>query len=282
MFKKSERKLIKLRLGICGPSGSGKTWSALLLATGIGGKIALIDTEKRGHLYSDYFEYDISELNAPYSTERYIERIKEAEKLKYNVLIIDSLSHAWVGDGGVLSIVENSTPTGKSTFSNGWKNATPKQNALIDAIITSNIHIIITLRSKTEYVIENKVPHKVGTAPVQRDGIEYECTMFMDMNSDNFAKITKDNTRLFGQQTIKPTVEMGESIKSWLMEGKSIEDLYSEELEEIRERLKGSTDIDHLSHNLKVAVNNFPNLRDVIIPIASSLKSKFINEDINQ
>lgn len=280
MFKKSERKLIKLRLGICGPSGSGKTWSALLLASGIGGKIALIDTEKRGHLYSDYFEYDISELSAPYSTERYIERIKEAEKLKYNVLIIDSLSHAWVGDGGVLSIVENSTPTGKSTFSNGWKNATPKQNALIDSIITSNIHIILTLRSKTEYVIENKVPHKVGTAPVQRDGIEYECTMFMDMNNDNFARITKDNTRLFGQQTIKPTVEMGESIKSWLTEGKSIEDLYSEELDEIRNRLSASTDIDNLSHNLKVAVNIYPQLRNVIVPIASSLKSKFINEDI--
>src|SRR5689334_19600912 len=168
MFNKAQRKLAKLRLGICGPSGSGKTWSALEIASGISNKIALIDTERRGHLYAEDFDFDIAELDAPYSPQRYIDKIKEAERLGYEFLIIDSLSHAWIGEGGVLSIVDRAG----GTFQQGWRTATPQQNSLIDTIITSSLHIIVTLRSKTEYVVEQNekgklAPRKVGLAPVQ-------------------------------------------------------------------------------------------------------------------
>ena len=229
-IRKAERKKAKLRLGISGPSGSGKTWSALEIAKGMGGKVGMIDTEAgRGELYGSDFDYDIIRLEAPYSPERYIEAIKTFEKAGYDTLIIDSLSHAWVGEGGVLSIVDKA---GSNSFTQGWKVGTPKQNALIDALVTSKMHIITTLRVKTEYVVEKNdrgkaEPRKVGLAPVQRDGLEYEFTVFMDIsNQEHIAHVTKDNTKMFDQQFIKPSVEMGEKLMEWLNTGMSEQETF--------------------------------------------------------
>jgi hypothetical protein len=229
-IRKAERKKAKLRLGISGPSGSGKTWSALEIAKGMGGKVGMIDTEAgRGELYGSDFDYDIIRLEAPYSPDRYIEAIKTFEKAGYDTLIIDSLSHAWVGEGGVLSIVDKA---GSNSFTQGWKVGTPKQNALIDALVNSKMHIITTLRVKTEYVVEKNdrgkaEPRKVGLAPVQRDGLEYEFTVFMDIsNQDHIAHITKDNTKMFDQQFIKPSTEMGEKLMEWLNTGISEQEAF--------------------------------------------------------
>ncbi len=228
LIRKAERKKAKLRLGISGASGSGKTWSALEIARGMGGKIGMIDTEAgRGELYGNDFEYDIIRLEAPYSPERYIEAMKLFEKAGYDILIIDSLSHAWVGEGGVLSIVDKA---GANSFTQGWKVATPKQNALVDALITSKMHIITTFRAKTEYAMEKddrgkNVPQKVGLAPVQRDGIEYEYTVFMNINQDHVAHVTKDNTKLYDQQYIKPSEDMGAKLMQWLNTGADVVDL---------------------------------------------------------
>lgn len=217
-IRKAERKKAKLRLGISGSSGSGKTWSALEIATGMGGKIGLIDTEAgRAELYGSDFNYDVIRIDAPYSPDRYIAAIKTFESNGYDILIIDSLSHAWVGEGGVLSIVDKAG----GQFQNGWRHGTPKHNALVEAIVTSKIHIITTLRTKTEYVVEvnekgKQAPRKIGLAPVQRDGLEYEFTVFMDINQEHVAHITKDNTRLFDQQFVKPSREMGQKLIEWL------------------------------------------------------------------
>ncbi|WP_423806808.1 AAA family ATPase, partial [Phascolarctobacterium succinatutens] len=103
MFKKAERKKAFLKIAITGVSGSGKTYSALQLAQGLGDKIAMIDTENgSGELYSNLCEYDVAPMAAPFTPEKYIDYIHEAEQAGYNVLIIDSLSHAWAGEGGVL------------------------------------------------------------------------------------------------------------------------------------------------------------------------------------
>lgn len=230
MFQKAQRKKAKLRLSITGISGTGKTWSALEIATGMGGKIALIDTEAgRGELYGDNFEYDCTQISAPFSPQKYVEAIKEAEKAGYDILIIDSLSHAWVGEGGVLSIAERMG----GQFQNGWKVATPQHNSLVEAIVQSKMHIIVTMRAKAEYVVEQNekgkyAPRKVGLAPVQRDGLEYEMTISMDINHDNIAHITKDNTQLFNQQHIKPTQEMGERIFQWLNSGIDLQKEFDE------------------------------------------------------
>lgn len=229
-IRKAERKKAKLRLGISGLSGGGKTWSALEIAHGIGGKIGMIDTESgRGELYagskseheSDIaFQYDVIRLDAPFSPERYIEAMQTFEKAGYDILIIDSLSHAWSGEGGVLSIVDKAG----GQFQNGWKVGTPKQNSLVDSIIQCKMHLIANMRSKTEYVTElnekgKHAPRKIGLAPIQRDQIEYEFTVFMNMSPENIAHITKDNSKLYNQQFIKPCPAMGRKLMEWLNTG---------------------------------------------------------------
>jgi KaiC/GvpD/RAD55 family RecA-like ATPase len=103
-FKKAERTKAKLKLAITGPSGSGKTMSALRLAKGIGGRIALIDTENESaSLYSDRFEFDTLALSPPYTTDKYLEALKAAMDAQYDVVIIDSISHQWAGEGGILN-----------------------------------------------------------------------------------------------------------------------------------------------------------------------------------
>lgn len=107
LFNRAERKKAFLKIAITGVSGSGKTYSALQLAQGLGGKIAMIDTENgSGELYSSLCDYDVAPMSAPFSPEKYIEYIHEAEQAGYSVLIIDSLSHAWAGEGGLLEFVD--------------------------------------------------------------------------------------------------------------------------------------------------------------------------------
>ena len=250
LIRKAERKKPKLRLGIAGPSGSGKTWSALEIATGMGGKIGMIDTESgRGELYGNDFGYDIIRLEAPYSPERYIEAIKTFENAGYDILIIDSLSHAWVGDGGVLSIVDR---TGSKSFTEGWRVATPKQNSLIDTLVNSKMHIITTFRVKTEYVTEKDdrgrmVPKKVGLAPVQRDGVEYEFTVFMDINQEHIAHVTKDNTKMFDNEWLKPSKQMGAKLMEWLNTGLGTTEVFNQRiLPEILDAIRETESLEQL------------------------------------
>jgi len=103
IYRKAERRKAKLRLAITGPAGSGKTYSALLIAFGIGGKTALLDTENgSGDLYSALGDYDICSISAPFTVQKYIDAIKSAEQAGYDILILDSISAEWAGSGGVL------------------------------------------------------------------------------------------------------------------------------------------------------------------------------------
>lgn len=270
MFQKAERKKAKLRLAIAGTSGSGKTWSALEIATGMGGKIAMLDSESgRGELYGEDFNYDVMRIDSPYTPEKYIDAIRTAERLAYDVLIIDSLSHAWAGEGGILSFVDKA---GGNSFTSGWKQATPKQNALVDTIISSKLHIIVTLRTKSDYVIEKdektgkNIPRKVGLAPVQREGLEYEFTVFMEISSDHTAHITKDNTKLFDQKFIKPDKAMGYSLMEWLTKGKESIDPFDMALEEI----KNAPDALSLREIYEPIYKKYGDNRDKLIKIISA------------
>lgn len=229
MFRKAERKQAKLHLALCGPAGSGKTYSALLIAQGIApdGKIALIDTERgSGELYAHLTPYDVAPLTPPYTPGRYIERILAAEHAGYDVLIIDSLSHAWNGEGGVLDLHDKATAANRSGNSfAAWREVTPQHNALVDALIASGMHIIATMRTKTAYdlVDDNgkKKPIKVGLAPVQRDGLEYEFTTVFDLSVDgHVATATKDRTGLFDGLHFVPSIMTGDALRDWLMTGK--------------------------------------------------------------
>lgn len=224
-FRKAERKRSKLRLAICGPSGSGKTYSALLIASGLApeGRIAMVDTERgSGELYSGLVTYDVAPITPPFAPRRYIELIRHAEELEYDVIIIDSLSHAWTGEGGVLDMHDQATAASRSGNSfAGWREVTPQHNALVDAIIGAGLHVIVTMRTKTAYEMTDdsgkKKPIKIGLAPVQRDGMEYEFTTVLDLSMDgHVATASKDRTGLFDAKHWIPDRETGGVLRKWL------------------------------------------------------------------
>lgn len=225
MFRKAEKRKAKLRMALIGPSGSGKTYSALLVAMGLGGPIAMLDTEQgSGELYADLCDYDVARITPPFLPDKYIQAIGQAERAGYNVLIIDSLSHAWAGQGGLLEEVDRRKAGQKNQFA-AWRDVTPMHNALVDAMLQSTCHIIATMRSKTAYDMQkdekgNLKPVKIGLAPVQREGMEYEFTLVMDIeNEKHVASPSKDRTRLFDGSYFVPTAETGQALREWLESG---------------------------------------------------------------
>jgi AAA domain len=223
-FKKAVKYGAKLRMALAGPAGAGKTWTALTLATALadGGEIALIDTERgSASKYADVFQFDVMELDT-FHPDRFVAGIKEAEQAGYAVLIIDSLSHAWNGPGGLLELVEQITKRSNSKNSfNAWGEATPIHQRLVDALTRANMHIIVTMRSKTEYVVElingKSTPRKIGMAPIQRDGLEYEFDVFADLDHDNTLIVQKTRCPvLSGAVIAKPDAKMADILKAWL------------------------------------------------------------------
>ncbi|MBH3342500.1 ATP-binding protein [Pseudomonas parafulva] len=235
MFKKAERKQAKLRLALAGPSGSGKTMSALLMAKGLGGRIAVIDTEHgSASLYADIADFDVLELHAPYSPERYAEAISAAEQAGYSVLIIDSYSHEWTGSGGCLESNEKlAHQKFKGNTWAAWNETTPRHRKLTDKILTSPLHIICTMRSKTETVQgEGKKVIKLGMKSEQRDGTDYEFTVVLDITHDGHAAIaSKDRTKLFDQPEVI-SEDTGRRLLAWLNDGKSQADLQATALQD--------------------------------------------------
>lgn len=225
-IRKAERKKAKLRLGIAAPSGAGKTYGALLLAFGLGGKIGLIDTEHgSGDLYAHLGDYDIITIEAPYAVSKYQAAIKAFEAAGYTTIIIDSLSHAWAGDGGLLDKQGKMADRGTNSFA-AWRTITPEHNALVDAMLQSPCHIIATMRAKQEYVLETndkgkQQPKKVGMAPVQREGMEYEFTVMLDVDMAHIASASKDRTSLFDGQFFKLSPDTGKTLLQWLETGTS-------------------------------------------------------------
>ncbi len=227
LFHKATKYQSKLRLAIAGPSGSGKTWSALSIAMGLlkpGERVALLDTERgSASKYAGDFDFDVAELTS-YTTDDYLKAIAEAEAAGYGVIIVDSLSHAWSGPGGILEMVDRASE-GKGGNWSGWKVATPVHNRFIDALLRAKAHVICTLRSKTDWVMETndkgKVqPRKVGTEPIQRAGLDFEFDVFGEMDVINQLTITKTRCKaLTGQQYLKPGADLAKILTDWLTDG---------------------------------------------------------------
>lgn len=195
LFTKATKAASRIKMAIVGPAGSGKTYSALAIASGLG-RVALIDSEHgSASKYADMFDFDVVDLDQ-HHPQTYVDMIKGAEEGGYDVLIIDSLSHAWNGVGGALELVDAAAAKSRSGNSfTAWKDVTPIQRRLIDAILVSKMHIVCTMRAKTEYVIENvngrNTPRKVGIGPVQRDGVEYEFDIVGEIDQSHVMTITK-------------------------------------------------------------------------------------------
>lgn len=215
-FVKATRQKAALKLAITGPSGSGKTYSALLLAFGLGKKVAVIDTENHSaSLYADLGDYDVLVIEPPFSTTKYIDGIKAAEAGGYEVLVVDSLTHAWAGEGGILDQKNARDTRGGNQYTN-WKEPGEAHERLKNAILQSPLHVIATMRSKVEYVIEGNKPVKKGFAPIQRDGMEYEFTTVFDLDMSHNALASKDRTNLFDAEVTRISQKTGERLILWL------------------------------------------------------------------
>lgn len=223
-FRSAVKYKAKLRLALCGPSGSGKTYTLLTLATKLGGPIAVVDTERgSASKYADIFEFDVLELDS-YDPRKLIEMIDAAGQKGYQVLCIDSLSHFWMGKDGELDLVDRIAKRSQSNSSFGaWKQVTPLHNELVDRIIGAPMHVLVSLRAKTEWVLERDektgktAPRKVGLAPVMRDGIEYEFDVCGEMDQENTLIITKSRCpKLTGGVFLRPGKEVAEILKEWL------------------------------------------------------------------
>ncbi len=216
-FKKAVRSESKLRLALEGISGSGKTYSALRLAKGLGGKIAVVDTERgSASLYSGLPgipEFDVLELTDSFSPDVYCEAIHAAEEAGYNVIILDSITPEWTGKNGCLELVDLLS-NGNSMA--GWKKVTPMHRKFLDTILNSRAHVIATMRSKAGVALVDGKVKKVQDKTEQRDGIEFEFTVLLSIDRDSHnAVASKDRTGLFKDPEVI-TEETGKKLLSWL------------------------------------------------------------------
>lgn len=222
---KATRHKLKLRAAIYGPSGSGKTYSSLAIAKGLGGRIALLDTERGSALhYAEGFGFDFDHDNLlDVSVEGYIKAINEIAKSEYDILILDSISHEWQKLLARVDDVANRFFS-KNKWA-GWSVGTPKQQEFVDAILGYPGHVIATMRVKTTWAIETtkagkQKPVSVGLAPQQGKGIEYEFGILLQLSMDNVATVIKDRTGQFQGEVIeKPGVEFGQRLAQWLAGG---------------------------------------------------------------
>ena len=222
-FRAATKRQAKARVAIFGPSGAGKTMSALRIATGMGGRIGVIDSEYgTASKYADRYSFDALDL-VDCTIRGYAQALDAGARGGYAVLIVDSLSHAWQE---LLREVDRlaATKYRGNTFS-AWSEGTPMQRSLIAALMSSPCHLIATMRSKTEWGVTTtdrgkKAPERIGLAPEQGKGIEYEFDLLLQMNADHIAHVIKDRTGHFQDQLLElPGEQFGADLIAWLNDG---------------------------------------------------------------
>jgi ABC-type dipeptide/oligopeptide/nickel transport system ATPase component len=220
----ASRKQTKARIALVGPAGSGKTFTALAIAAVLGERPAVIDTEGgSSEKYDDRFDFEIIRLE-DFAPLNYVDAIKFCELDGNDVVIIDSLSHAWAGTGGALQRVDQAAKKYGGNRWSGWSDVTPEINSLVDTILMSRAHIIACMRSKTEWALEQvngkQKPTKIGLAPVQREGVDYEFDIFGELDLEHNMTVTKTRmTDLDGKMFHKPGTEFANLVLKWLNSG---------------------------------------------------------------
>lgn len=254
-LRKSERKRAKIKMALQGSAGSGKTYSSLLISRGLTNgdysKVAIIDSESgSADLYSDLGNYNVLALKPPFTPESYIKAIEICEKAGMEVIIIDSISHCWD------ELIDHHSKMSGNSFTN-WNKITPRQNAFISKMLQSDAHVIATMRTKQDYVLQQKngkyVPEKVGLKAIQRDGVDFEFTLVFDIDIKNFASASKDRTGLFKDKPeFKITSSTGKEILDWCNSGT--------DLKEARQKIKNADTIDQL----KVLYAQYANWKELL------------------
>ena len=243
-FKKAQREQVRIKVSIAGPAGSGKTMSALLMAYGltraefpnlseaeVWDKICVIDTENgSASLYvgtqvgpTVIGTYNVIDLTPPFEPDVFVDAIHMAEQHGMNVIIIDSLSHAWAGVGGALDQQGKIAERSGNTWT-AWRSVTPQHNRLVDAMLQSRAHIIANMRAKMEYQQTTNDSGKkqvkaIGMGVVMREGIEYEFTTSFMLDYDHVANSTKDRTGMFDGKYFTIDATTGQKMYAWLSSG---------------------------------------------------------------
>ena len=257
--KKAKREQIKVPIMITGASGSGKTVSALLIAKGIvekkfpdmsaeeqWEKIGLIDTEhKRALLYADTTvakteigEFLHVDFEPPFTVNRYIEAFEALKEASVEVVIVDSLTHAWSGEGGILEQVETIQKGNPKMQMMAWNRVKPLEKQFLNLVTGSSVYVIGTARSKQAYDM-NKTDGKtqvvkMGLKHDQKDSLEYEFAISIRIDQDHIAEATKDNSNLFGTP-FEITPEVGQKIYEWSSEGIDLEKVKRETIQTIND-----------------------------------------------
>lgn len=224
-FVKASKKKQKARLALIGPGGSGKTYTALLIAKSLGSRVAVIDTERgsASKYAGDVADFDVCEP-ADFAPDSYVDALRDAARAGFDVIIIDSLSHAWEGEGGILEQVDK-----RGGRFDAWKEMAPQTRRLIEAILTYPGHVIATLRTKTEWVVEQvkgrdgrekATPRKIGLAPKFKEGLEYEFDVVALMDDSHVMTVTKTRcAALDGAVIAKPGADVAKVLREWLDDG---------------------------------------------------------------
>ncbi len=254
-LRQSERKKAKIKMALQAPAGAGKTYSSLLLAHGLTNgdfsKIAIIDTENgSADLYAHLGQYNVLTLTPPFTPENYIKAIDVCEKAGMEVIIIDSISHCWD------YLLDYHASLAGNSFTN-WAKITPLQKAFTDKILQCDAHVIATLRTKQDYVLNQKdgkfIPEKVGLKAVQKDGLDYEFTIVFDIDIKHFAVSSKDRSGLFmGKPEFIINSATGRKILEWCNSGTNLQD--------VREKIKATKTVD----DLKVLYNRYSNWKELL------------------
>jgi len=220
----AQRKRAKIKMALQGPSGSGKTYSALLIAFGLCedfSKVVVIDTENHSaELYAHLGEFQVLNLSGPFTPEKYIQALDVCQKAGMEVVIIDSVTHEWE------NLLEYHSSLQGNSFTN-WAKVTPRHSGFIKKILQTPFHVISTVRTKQDYVLNEKngrmIPEKVGLKSVQREGLDYEWTLVFDLDMKNNAIASKDRTGLFfGKPEMRLSADIGKQILEWCQSGSDI------------------------------------------------------------
>lgn len=271
-LRQSERKRAKIKMALQAPAGAGKTYSSLLLAQGLTNgdlsKVAIIDTENgSADLYAHLGNYNVLSMTPPFTPEKYIEAIDVCEKAGMEVIIIDSISHSWD------ELLDFHSKLAGNSFTN-WAKVTPRQKAFTDKILQCNAHVIATMRTKQDYVLNQKdgkyIPEKVGLKAVQRDGLDYEFTLVFDIDIKHFAVSSKDRTGLFmGKPEFVINQGTGKRILDWCNTGTDVAEVTSEQVYEEIQQCNSMAELLEL-------YKKYPDFQDILRPDFEAKKALLI------
>ncbi len=224
-IKKAVRKAIPAIICLYGKSGGGKTYSALKLAQGLVGKdrICLIDTENgRASHYADEFDFDVIDLDPPFTPARYIQAIKTAQDEGYKAIVIDSISHEWEGIGGCLEMAE-----GKSGLQ-AWAKPKEQHRKMMNMLLQAKSHIIFCARAK-DNLEQVKINGKTeivnhGLVPIQEKNFPFE--MLITLKMEEKGKVTIEKCVKGLEESLKINGYINENhgkiIADWVNQGEKV------------------------------------------------------------